>query len=233
MIAPSSSLRALTRLVKRHRESPPAKGEFMRSHRRRLAAVVLVAGIGAVLTGLVARGAGTGVAQKATRAQAVAGHTPLRERERGEADGGAEAEAYADRAYPASDITIDEIQGAIAANDAVNGRDPKLSSNWDALGPDTLDVDRLGTQSFIKPTQWSGRVSALAVDPNCKPQECTLYVGAAGGGLWRSKNALSPAPAWKQVSAAIPTNAIGSIAVDPTDPTGTTIYVGTGEANNS
>ena len=38
---------------------------------------------------------------------------------------------------------------------------PKLSSKWDCIGPDTLNVDRLGTQSFIKPTQWSGRVTAL------------------------------------------------------------------------
>ena len=88
---------------------------------------------------------------------------------------------------PGNEITIDQIQGAIAANNAVNGRGAKLSSKWEALGPDTLDVDRLGTQSFIKPTQWSGRVTALAIDPKCKPQECTLYVGAAGGGVWRSE----------------------------------------------
>jgi hypothetical protein len=208
----------------------------MRTHHRRLAAVSMVAVTGIVLAVLLARASGTGVAptQEATRAQAVAAHAALlRERERGEGGGGAEAEAYADHAYPASEIRIDQIEGAIAANDAVSGRGAKLSSKWDALGPETLDVDRLGTQSFIKPTQWSGRVTALAIDPKCKPQECTLYVGAAGGGLWRSKNALAPTPAWKQISAAIPTNAIGSIAVDPTDPTGKTIYVGTGEANNS
>ena len=76
-------------------------------------------------------------------------------------------------------------------------------------------------------------MTALAVDPKCKPQECTLYVGAAGGGVWRSKNALAPNPSWKQISDGIPTNAIGSIAVDPNDPTGKTIYVGTGEANAS
>ena len=35
------------------------------------------------------------------------------------------------------------------------------------------------------------------------------------------------------ISGGIPTNAIGSIAVDPNDPTGKTIYVGTGEANAS
>src|SRR3954470_15929830 len=152
--------------------------------------------------------------------------------ERGE-QGDAEAEAYADRAYPGTEITIDEIQGALAANAKVAKKAAKLSSKWDFLGPDTLDVDRLGTQAFTKPTQWSGRVTALTVDPKCKAQECTLYVGAAGGGVWRSKNALAPNPSWKQISAGIPTNAIGSTAVDPTDPTGKTIYIGTGEANSS
>ncbi len=128
---------------------------------------------------------------------------------------------------------MDEIQGALAANDAATARGAKLGSKWDFIGPDTLDVDRLGTQSFIKPTQWSGRVTALAVDPKCKPQECTLYLGAAGGGLWRTKNALAQNPSWKQISDGIPTNAIGSIAVDPNDATGKTVYVGTGEGNAS
>jgi hypothetical protein len=100
----------------------------MRNHRRRLAAVLFVAAVGAVLALLLARGSGTNGAQKATRAQAVAAHAALRERERGEADGGAEAEAYTDRAYPASEITIDQIQGAIVANDAVNGRGAKLAT---------------------------------------------------------------------------------------------------------
>jgi hypothetical protein len=206
----------------------------MRVHKRRLAVALMVAAISAVLAVLLTRGSETGVAKQATRAEAVAAHAALRERERGEGEGaGPEAEAYTDRAFPATDITIDQIQTAIAANAAVKGRDAKLSSKWDALGPDTLDVDRLGTQSFIKPTQWSGRVTAMTVDPKCKAQECTLYVGAAGGGLWRSKNALASNPAWKHISGGIPTNSIGSVAVDPSDPTGRTIYVGTGEANNS
>ena len=110
-------------------------------------------------------------------------HAAVLERERGEeAGGGADAQAYTDRAYPGDEVSMDEIQGALAANNAATARGAKLGSKWDFIGPDTLDVDRLGTQSFIKPTQWSGRVTALAVDPKCKPQECTLYVGAAGGG---------------------------------------------------
>jgi hypothetical protein len=200
---------------------------------RRITAVLAVAGLAVVLTALLARGSGsTAAAPSAHGKQHLAA---LENGGRGESEesGGAAAEAYSDRAFPADSISIDEIKGAIAANNAATRRGAGVSPKWDFLGPDTLDVDRLGTQSFIKPTQWSGRVTALAVDPKCKPQECTLYVGAAGGGVWRSKNALASTPAWKQISAGIPTNAIGSIAVDPNDPTGKTIYVGTGEANAS
>jgi hypothetical protein len=46
-------------------------------------------------------------------------HEALHERSDGSGAGEGGAEAYADRAYPASDISIDEIEGGIAANDAV------------------------------------------------------------------------------------------------------------------
>ena len=200
--------------------------------RQRLAAVVIVVAAVAALPLVykVSRHHSNASASVVARAA----HASLLERERGEeATGGPDAEAYSDRAYPAADVSADEIQGAFAANNAAQARGPKLTSKWDALGPDTLNVDRLGTQSFIKGTQWSGRVSVLTVDPKCKPQECTLYVGAAGGGVWRSTNALAPNPAWKHISDGIPTNAIGSIAVDPNDATGQTIYVGTGEGNGT
>ena len=204
----------------------------MGKYRRRTAAVLVLAGTITLLSVLLAR-ASTPESSLGKASVTRTAHAALLEREPGEALGGADAEAYADDAYPASQITINEIQGAIKANAAVSALAPKLSSKWDFIGPETLDVDRLGTQSFIKPTQWSGRVTALAVDPKCKPQECTLYVGAAGGGVWRTKNALAQNASWKQISAGIPTNAIGSIAIDPNDRTGGTVYVGTGEANSS
>jgi hypothetical protein len=170
-----------------------------------------------------------------SRHVALARLDSMHEQANGEGDAAdAASQAYTDRAYPAASVSIDQVQNAIAANNAVAGNnDAKLTSKWDFIGPDTLDVDRLGTQSFIKPTQWSGRITALAVDPKCKAQECTVYVGAAGGGVWRTTNGLAANPSWKQISAGIPTNAIGSIAVDPNDPTGKTIYVGTGEGNAS
>ena len=40
------------------------------------------------------------------------------------------------------------------------------------------------------PTQESGRVTALAVDPACHAGDCKLWVAAAGGGIWRTNDAI-------------------------------------------
>jgi len=200
--------------------------------RRRLIAVVGLMAVAAATAVLLA----TGSTRTSSKVRHVASPRLASMHEQANEGDAADAasQAYTDRAYPADSISIDQIQSAIAANTAVARHGgAKLGSKWDFIGPDTLDVDRLGTQSFIKATQWSGRITALAVDPKCKPQECTVYVGAAGGGVWRTTNGLAPNPSWKQISDGIPTNAIGSIAVDPNDSTGKTIYVGTGEGNAS
>ena len=202
---------------------------------RRLTAVVGLMVVAAAVAVLLA----TGSTNTSSKSRHIASPrlNSMHERDQGNGEGeaaDAASQAYTDRAYPAESISIDQIQNAITANNALAGHaGAKLTSKWDFIGPETLDVDRLGTQSFIKPTQWSGRVTAVTVDPKCKPQECTLYVAAAGGGVWRTTNALAANPSWKQISEGIPTNAIGSIAVDPNDPTGKTIYVGTGEGNAS
>ncbi len=200
---------------------------------RRTGAVLVLMAVAAAVAVLLATGSSsTSSRSNFTLPRLTAVHESDRSNQ-GEA-GEAAAEAYTDRAYPADGVSIDQIQGAIDANNAISQRTNALSTDtWDFLGPNTLNVDRLGTQSFIKPTQWSGRVTALAVDPKCRPTQCRLYVAAAGGGVWRSTNALGDSPIWTNISEGIPTNAIGSITVDPNDSTGKTIYVGTGEANGS
>src|SRR5436309_2860328 len=131
--------------------------------RARRTAVVLAFGILlAALALLPGRVSGSKSAATYKVASSLQAHGTIHERGQ---QGDAEDEAYADRAYPGTEVTIDEIQGAIAANGKVAKKSAKLSSKWDFLGPDTLDVDRLGTQAFNKATQWSGRVTALTVDP--------------------------------------------------------------------
>jgi hypothetical protein len=145
------------------------------------------------------------------------------------------SEDYENRAYP--NATIDFAQTQIAIKDArkiLKHTGTKFPKPWDAIGPETLNVDTLGTQTFGPPTQWSGRVTALAIDPKCGTDGCKLYVAAAGGGVWKTNDALAADQNWKQISENdIPTTAIGSLLIDPTDPTGRTIYAGTGEGNGS
>jgi hypothetical protein len=144
-------------------------------------------------------------------------------------------EEYENRAFPNSNIAFAQTENSIkAARQVLKHTGTKFPQPWDELGPETLNVDTLGTQTFGLPTQWSGRVTALAIDPKCGAGECKLYVAAAGGGVWKTNNALGPTQAWKQISEDdIPSTAIGSLYIDPTDPTGRTIYAGTGEGNGS
>ena len=134
---------------------------------RRLTAVVGLMVVAAAAAVLLATGS-TNTSSKSRHA-ALARLDSMHEQANGEGDAAdAASQAYTDRAYPAASISIDQVQNAIAANNAVAGNNgAKLTSKWDFIGPETLDVDRLGTQSFIKPTQWSGRVTAMAIVPGC------------------------------------------------------------------
>jgi hypothetical protein len=89
-----------------------------------------------------------------------------------------------------------------------------------ALNPDYL---RSMNMRAIGPATMSGRVTAIASAPN-NPN--VLYIGAASGGVWRSK---SGGTRWEPIFDAAPTQSVGSIALNPQNPD--EIWVGTGEGN--
>lgn len=100
---------------------------------------------------------------------------------------------------------------------------------WTSLGPLSTVADAAsGSGQNV-----SGRVAALAISPKCQIDgPCRVWVGAAGGGVWRTDNAMTTdAAGWRWIGQGLGTNSIGSLEVDPNDPTGDTIYVGTGETN--
>jgi hypothetical protein len=146
-------------------------------------------------------------------------------------------EDYAHRAYPAKDVPMHATLNAMAGFKHVQrmsvGR-PSRSGAWELIGPSKADVPDIltfsGTQYFT-----SGRVTALALAPNCGQGHCYLYLAAAGGGIWKTDHALhnNPSQRWEFISGSFGTNAIGTLIIDPTDPTGKTLYAGTGEANAS
>src|SRR5438034_213341 len=71
----------------------------------------------------------------------------------------------------------------------------------------------------------SGRLTSLAVDPR---DSMCLFVGAAGGGVWRSKDG---GRNWETRWDKLASLNIGSLAIDPQFPD--IVYCGTGEANLS
>src|SRR4030095_16742671 len=107
-------------------------------------------------------------------------------------------------------------------------------AQWTLVGPSSANDRNVLTFSGA-PYTTSGRVTALALAPNCGQARCTLYLAAAGGGIWKTNNALdtSPSQSWNFISASFATNAIGTLVIDATDPTGNTLYAGTGESHAS
>ena len=94
-----------------------------------------------------------------------------------------------------------------------------------APAPESEKHDFLDNLKFrnLGPANGGGRVAAVAGipgDPN------TYYVGAAGGGVWKSTDGGN---SWKAIFEKEATASIGALAVSPSNPN--VVWVGTGEGN--
>src|SRR6476659_6200402 len=156
-------------------------------------------------------------------------------------------EAFVNRAYPRKYIPAGAVRKATRETRALPTRlrpsqfrkgTPGIAAragvgaDWTFLGP-TTGLAAAPTTESLKESITSGRVTALAIDPNCgKPgQGCRMWVAAAGGGLWRTGDAKAAKVRWTAIDNGLPTNAFGALIVDPNDSSGNTLYAGTGEAN--
>ncbi len=144
-------------------------------------------------------------------------------------------EDYANRAFPAAYIPFQLTSNANKAWGKLKGNKNKAKAGaWTLVGPSSADFPDVLTFSGAAYTT-SGRVTALAIAPNCGQGHCYLYLAAAGGGIWKTDHALhtNPSQKWEFISDSFATNAIGTLVIDPTDPSGNTLYAGTGEPNAS
>lgn len=152
-----------------------------------------------------------------------------------------EEESFMFQAYPGTDIPLARFVATRAAIAALRGRPfargKGKTGTWVTVGPsEALYPDfAYRTAGSYVPNKYvaSGRTTSLAISTVCVPGHCRLWAGPAGGGIWRTDNALTGEPHWTYLSTPFGVNAIGAITVDPNDPTGNTIYAGTGEANAS
>src|ERR671934_2801749 len=147
--------------------------------------------------------------------------------------------AFLERAYPDTTISVADVKAARSAFAAIKGRsfgkDKGGTGAWVSVGPSEALYPFTPFRSSFSyvPNRYvaGGRTTSIAISQTCKPGNCTAYITPAGGGVWRAKNVLTGQPHWQYLGGPLGINAAGSVYIDPNDPSGNTVYVGTGEAN--
>ena len=146
---------------------------------------------------------------------------------------------FMERAYPADTISVANMDAARAAFLGAKGRPfPRgrgRPGTWVAIGPSEAlyPFEDLRNSFNYVPNDYiaGGRTTSIAIASTCDPGNCRMYIAVAGGGVWRTRNALTGQPQWEYLAGPFGINATGSVYIDPNDPSGNTVYVGTGEAN--
>src|SRR5438094_1078801 len=104
------------------------------------------------------------------------------------------------------------------------------TTSFIALGPQPERT--IGCSGCFNYTTTEGRVNAIAVDPTTTVNgSIVAYLGAVGGGVWKTTNCCSNSTTWSVVTddPLISTTAINSVTIDPSDHN--TVYAGTGDLN--
>ncbi|MEV4280074.1 sialidase family protein [Actinoplanes xinjiangensis] len=146
---------------------------------------------------------------------------------------------FDERAYPADTISVaqvDRSRSAFAAADAravPAGRSHQ--GRWTNIGPSEAlypFTEFRNAYSYV-PNAYvaGGRTTSIAITKQCRPGFCRAYITPAGGGVWATLDILAKKPKWAYLGGPLGINAAGAVTIDGNDPTGLTIYVGTGEAN--
>jgi hypothetical protein len=143
------------------------------------------------------------------------------------------------RAYPSDTISVAQVDRAKSAVGQARGRafptGRGRKGTWVTVGPSQAlypNTELRNAYNYV-PNRYiaGGRTTSIAISSTCRPGNCRLYVTPSGGGLWRTRDALSGQPRWEYLGASLGINAAGAVTIDRNDPTGNTIYLGTGEAN--
>lgn len=140
-----------------------------------------------------------------------------------------------EHATPGNDIPFSAFAGARNDWGGLKARPAVGGGAWTRLGPTYAkgapnpyrdrSVYNAGTDNF------SGRTIAAEIDPDCVAGNCRLWLANAGGGVWRTGDALAAEPAWEFVSQTFEHNNVAALALDPNDSSSNTLWAGTGEPN--
>ena len=97
-------------------------------------------------------------------------------------------------------------------------------TTWTNIGPNKANFIKNGSSNLQKTD--SGRPVEIVPDPT---NADVLYVAMAGGGVWKTTNALSAAqPTWAPITESLGSLSTGALAIDPAKPS--TLYLGLGDS---
>jgi Ca2+-binding RTX toxin-like protein len=98
--------------------------------------------------------------------------------------------------------------------------------DWVEQGPGPIR----GAQLHIPPdNRGTGAVEAVAVAPDHQH----AFAATVNGGIWRTDDITADNPVWETRTDNLPSLAMGAIAFSPLDPTGQTVYAGTGQFSSA
>jgi len=149
--------------------------------------------------------------------------------------------AFLERAYPADTISVGKVRSSQRTFQRVMADTRRASERqlaprrWRNVGPSRALYPFTRFRNFTDyvPNRYvaGGRTTDVAIADTCERGDCRMYITPAGGGVWRTDDALARPVDWTYLGGPLGINAAGSVTIDPNDPSGDTIWVGTGEAN--
>ncbi len=156
-----------------------------------------------------------------------------------EGPGSAAEAAFMERAYPAETISVGKVETSQQSFLGVQRSTPdsmlRVGAQWRNVGPSRALYPDTRFRNFTNyvPNKYvaGGRTTDVAIADTCERGDCRMYITPAGGGVWRTNDAMARPVDWKYLGGPLGINAAGSVTIDPNDPSGDTIWVGTGEAN--
>ena len=111
------------------------------------------------------------------------------------------------RSYPDTQFPSEGYMAAFAERHAMAARTAEPGTSWEPMGP----------------TNNGGRTLAVVINPE-RPE--SIWIGSAGGGLWRSYDAGLNA-SWERVTIGFPVTSASTVAIAESDTN--VVYLGTGE----
>ncbi|MDR3634521.1 MAG: Ig-like domain repeat protein [Isosphaeraceae bacterium] len=106
---------------------------------------------------------------------------------------------------------------------------------WVSIGPapitDPYQQNLNYNGTYVNPPDITGAIQAIATYRT--PQGTQgAYVGAALGGVWETQALFPGSPGWSTHTDNMPSLAINTLGISPLDPTGATVFAGTGPTSN-